>query len=100
MSRLCNTWWCAPRLVQKSNGGYFHFRNGTIVIARTYDAAIEALLTTHEQDPWANETSNGVWTVKFGQDLFIEKVVAQSVIGAIRTAQSLIDRDAESPILV
>jgi hypothetical protein len=70
------------------------------VIARTYDAAVEALLATPEQDPWANETSNGVWTVKFGQDVFIEKVVAQSVIGAIRTAQSLIDRDAESPILV
>jgi hypothetical protein len=70
------------------------------VIARTYDAAIEALLATHEQDPWASETSNGVWTVKFGQDLFIEKVMAPSVIGAIRTAQSLIDRDAESPVLV
>lgn len=99
MNRLC-TLWSTPRPVQKSRDGYFHFRNGTIVIARTYDAAIEALRTTHEQDPWANETSNGVWTVKFGQDMFIEKVMAQSVIGAVRNAQSLVDRDAESPVLV
>ena len=92
--------WCAPRLVRKSRDGYFQFRNGTIVIARTYDAAVEELRTAHEKDPWANETSNGVWTVKFGQDLFIEKVVAPSVIGAIRTAQTHVDRDAESPYLM
>jgi len=100
MNRLCNTWWSIPCPVQKSRDGYFHFRNGTIVIARTYDAAIEALRTTHEQDPWANETSNGVWTVKFGQDLYIEKVMAQSVIGAIRNAQTRVDRDTESPVLL
>ena len=100
MNRLCCLWCATPSVQKKSRDGYFHFRNGTIVIARTYDAALEALLTTHEQDPWANETSNGVWTVKFGQDLFIQNVVAQSVIGAIRVAQSLVDRDAESPILV
>ena len=70
------------------------------MIARTYDAAIEALRTTHEQDPWANETSNGVWTVKFGQDLYIEKVMAQSVIGAIRNAQTRVDRDTQSPVLL
>lgn len=99
MNRLCDLW-CATPSVRKSRDGYFQFRNGTIVIAHTYDAAIEALLTTREQYPWANETSNGVWTVKFGQDLFIQNVVAQSVIGAIRVAQSLVDRDAESPILV
>ena len=100
MNRLCGLWCATPSVQKKSRDGYFHFRNGTIVIARTYDAALEALLTTHEQDPWANETSNGVWTVTFGQDLFIQNVVAQSVIGAIRVAQSLVDRDAESPILV
>ena len=100
MSRLCTTWWCTPRLAQKSHGCYFHFRNGTIVMARTYDDAIETLRAVHERDPWATETSNGIWTVKFGQDLFIEKVEAQSVIGAIRVAQSRIDRDTESPILL
>ena len=100
MNRLCTTWWCAPRLAQKSRGGYFHFRNGTVVITRTYDAAIEALRTAHEKDPWASETSNGVWTVKFGQDLFIERVHAPSVIGAIRAAQSHVDADFESPVLV
>jgi len=99
MNRLCGLW-CATPSVEKSRDGYFHFRNGTIVFARTYDAAIEALLTTHEQDPWANETSNGVWTVKFGQDLFIQNVVARSVIGAIRVARARIGRDAENPILV
>lgn len=99
MNRLC-TMWCAPRLARKSHDGYFQFRNGTIVIARTYDAAVEALRTAHEKDPWASETSNGVWTVKFGQDLFIENVKALSVIGAVRNAQSQIDHDAESPVLV
>jgi len=69
-------------------------------MARTYDDAIETLRAVHERDPWATETSNGIWTVKFGQDLFIEKVEAQSVIGAIRVAQSRIDRDTESPILL
>ena len=100
MNRVCSAWWCAPQLAHKSHGGYFHFRNGTTVIARTYDAALEALLSTHEQDPWANETSNGVWTVKFGQDVIVQDVKAQSVIGAVRVAQSQVDRDAESPILV
>jgi hypothetical protein len=92
--------WCAPKLAQKSNGVYFHFRNGTAVIARTYDAAIEALGSVREKDPWASETSNGVWTVKFGQDVCIENVKAPSVIGAIRAAQSLVDADFENPVLV
>ena len=99
MNRLCNMW-CAPRLMQKSHGGYFHFQNGTVVIARTYDAAVEALRTAREKDPWASETSNGVWTVKFGQDVCVEKVMASSVVGAVRRAHSHVDRDAESPILV
>jgi S-methylmethionine-dependent homocysteine/selenocysteine methylase len=99
MNRLCNLW-CAPRLVQKTHGGYFHFRNGTIVIARTYDAAIESLQSVHEKDPWATETKNGIWTVKFGQDVCVDNVVAPSVIGAVRTAQAQVDRDAESPVLV
>ena len=99
MNRLCNMW-CTPRLAQKSHGGYFQFRNGTIVIARTYDAAIEALGSIREKDPWASETSNGVWTVKFGHDVSIENIKAPSVIGAIRAAQSLVDADFESPVLV
>ena len=70
------------------------------MIARTYDAAIEALRAAHENDPWATETKNGVWTVKFGQDVCVDNVDAQSVIGAVRNAQSQIDRDAESPVLV
>jgi hypothetical protein len=99
MNRLCSMW-CAPRLAQKSHGGYFHFRNGTVVIARTYDAAIKALGSAHEEDPWATETSNGVWSVKFGQDVCVDNVVAQSVVGAVRNAQSRIDRDTESPVLM
>ena len=76
------------------------FRYGTVVDARSYDAALECLAREYTRYFWASETVPGQWNVQFADDVWVEDVLALDALDAVESARRYITEDASSPTLI
>lgn len=72
----------------------WEFRNGTVVNAQSYDAAVSALKEAYRKNYWAMETIEGQWDVQFEEDVTVEEIHAPDRDEAVRLARMFLDADA------
>lgn len=70
------------------------FRNGTVVNARTYDAAVSTMNKAYTKNYWASETSPDIWDVQFEEDVCVEDILAPDRLEAVRLARMFLDADS------
>lgn len=104
MNRLCSLlFWppVAPKQAEPiQRSPRWMFRNGTVVNAHTYDAAVSTLSKAYTKDFWASETIPGLWDVQFEEDICVEDVRALNVFEAVRHARFYLEADSGSPTLI
>ena len=105
MNRICSFLFCpllpepvVPEPIQRSPR--WIFRNGTVVNARSYDAALKSLSRAYTKNFWASETIPGQWDVQFEEDISVEGVLALNAYDAVRHARFYLEADTESPKLI
>ena len=102
MIRACTSLFfsCKPEEDLTVEHTRWSFRHGTIVNARTYDDALDALQKTSTKNYWASETLEGKWDVQFDKHLYVEEIEASSTLDAVRRARFYVDNDAMRPVLL
>lgn len=97
MKRVCSFFGC-DEPIQRSPR--WMFRNGTVVNAQSYYAALKSLSRVYTKNFWASETIPGQWDVQFDEDVCVEDVSAPNAFDAVRHARFYLEADSETPKLI
>lgn len=63
------------------------FSNGTIVIADTFEEAVDQLEKISSKMFWASETNDGSWDVQLLETVIVPQINANTVMEAVRIAR-------------
>lgn len=104
MKRVCSLCWSYEPPVHRCSTPQklprWVFRNGTVVNAQTYDAAVSSMFKSKTKDYWACETSPDSWDVQFEEEVCVEDIQAPDRIEAVRLARLILDADASQQVLL
>lgn len=90
--------WCRPEPPTHK----FIFKNGSTVLAKDFEDALDRLMHSETRDFWASETEPGIYEVQFEarQDPFVVvHVRANNGIEAARNARWIITQDLKDQII-
>jgi len=81
--------WFCPKKREVS----WKFRNGTVVEAQTYDAAVRRLFWVFRKECRAAEREPGLWDVQFNEWVRVENIQAIDLRDAVDLAIQALDAD-------
>jgi hypothetical protein len=78
----------------------WEFRNGTVVNAQSYDAAVSIMENVSTKNYWAMETIQGTWDVQFQENICVENIYTTDRHDAVQKARFYLKTDAEMQVLL